>query len=310
LDNGKISYINNNNFGRGLLGGGVNAFDDNVLYYDLFDNQYENNNLIVAGSEKYNFLKNSLKTHKNIYAGDFKAILFNTRGNNTFLPLDDESENNAEIIDIDIFSPIYLNPFSLLTDYDLFNYNTSFLFYMLIDFLYIFVPDRDKITTVMEKVVKRTISIALRQCYVSYGKDLSVEHIAVYLSHHSSDEITGMVENISLFVSKLGNFLLGRPDVRLKFDKQFTDIRFRHDIFDDYKHKVYLYKTSVSCILISAMFIHACNYVYKDKNKNSKTLLCVDSSRKVIDVCADVNQFIETASRNFKSYGAGLLLLQ
>ena len=58
------------------------------------------------------------------------------------------------------------------------------------------------------------------------------------------------------------------------------------------------------------MFIHACNYVYKDKNKNSKTLLCVDSSRKVIDVCADVNQFIETASRNFKSYGAGLLLLQ
>lgn len=289
----------------------LNVFDDNVLHYDLFNNEHANNNLIVAGSQKYDFLSDSLKIHRSIYAGDFKAILFNTTENNTFLPLGGEfAENNAEIIDIDLFNPVCVNPFSLLTDYDLFNYNTSLLFDMLVDFLYVFVPDRDAVTTVMEKVVKRSIELALRQCYTTYGKDLNIEHISVYLSHHSSDELTGMVENIALFLSKLGGFLLGKPDNRLKFNKQFTDVRFQRDIFDDYEHKVHLYKTSVSCVLISAMFIHACNYVYKDENKNSKTLLCIDSGKKITGVCRDVDKFLERAFRNFRPYAAGVLLLQ
>lgn len=285
----------------------IDVFDDNVLYYDLFDNKHANNNLIVAGSHKYDFLDNVLKNHVNIYAGDFKAILFNTTGRNTFLG-EEFAENNAGI-DIDIFNPVCINPFSLLTDYDLFNYNTSLLFDMLVDFLYIFVPDRDRITTVMEKVVKRSIELAVRQCYITYGKDLNIEHISVYLSHHSSDEITGMVQNIALFINKLGGFLLGKPDDRFKFDKQFTDVRFQRSIFGD-EHKVYLYKTSVPCILVSAMFIHACNYVYKDENKNSKTLLCIDRGKKIAGVCRDVDKFLERALRNFRPYGSGVLVLQ
>lgn len=288
-----------------------NTFDDNVLHYDLFNNQHESNNLIVAGSRKYDFLNNSLRIHREIYADAFKAILFNTTGNNIFLPPGCEfAEIFAEIIDIDIFNPVCVNPFALLTDYDLFNYNTSLLFDMLVDFLYVFVPDRDKISTVMEKVVKRSIEIAIRQCYATYGKDLNIEHISVYLSHHSSDEISGMVGNIALFISKLGGFLLGKPDGRLKFEKQFTDVKFNPDIFDDYEHKVYLYKTSVSCILVSAMFIHACNYVYKNEDENSKTLLCIDSGQKITGVCRDTDKFVERAFRNFRPYSAGVLLLQ
>lgn len=287
----------------------IDIIDDNVLYYDLFDNQYDNNNIIVAGQKKYEFLRNALNNHKNIYGDNFKAIIFNTKGDKSIL-LPAAVVKNAETINIDIFDPVCVNPFALLTDYDLFNYNTSLLFDMLIDFLYIFVPDRHIITTSMEDVVKRSIGIAIRQCYATYGKSLNVEHISVYLSHHSSDEIAGMVENIALFISKSGRFLLGKPDDRLKFNKLFTNVEFRRNIFDDCEHKIYLYKTSVSCILTSALFIHACNYVYKNEDDNSKTLLCIDSGKKITGVCLDVDRFLERAFRNFRPYDAGVVLME